>query len=555
MHKLWSLTQIFMKTIIGSSMSIKIGGKERTWAGLLLWAVIIASLLPILWLVYNMMVMVFSGFYILGEMPVAVGLVLNIGSILVFFFSLIAAPALFYFAKDVEYVLPLPLKAGQVIGAKFLVALAFEYIISLAVIGTMFVALRDFLPAGVLTFNSIVTVLTLPILPLVYSTILVMILMRVTRLGRNPDRYTLFVGILALVVAVGFSMYAGQALTIDPDVFTELLMGEPVFITTLNTVFISNGFAARAFGSTVIFGGALHNQVINLAITAAAVAVFFLLAKALYFQGVIGLAESGAPTKKMTLEDISKNTKGQSKFISYLVKELRLLFRSPTAFINCILAAFIMPILVAISIVPLMRSGELDELLYLIDFSNPTAAAMALTIMCALGFLIGGMVSITSTAISREGRSLFIMKYMPVSYSTQLNAKAVSGLVVLIPALIFMLIPMQVLFQAPTWLFIGGVLLTLPGVVFVNYMGLYIDLLRPKLVWDTEQAAIKQNMNALLMLAASFGITACVVALGLFVLRIPLVTFFGLLGVTGLLAYGAYYLAIGKGSSLLERLH
>jgi len=554
MRKYWSLTCIFFKTIIGSSMTIKIRGKERGWLGIVLWAVIAICFVPLLFIAYTMMSVIFEVFHMAGHLPLAVGLVFNIGSILIFMFSLLAAPALFYFAKDVEYILPLPLKPGQIIGAKFTVALAFEYVISLALLGTMFVALREHLPTQVLTFNTIITFLTLPILPLVYSTAMVMVLMRVTRLGRNPDRYALFVGMLAIIISVGFSMYASHAFVIDADALMESLMGNHVAMTTLNTVFFGNGYAARAFGEVSIIG-ALPSQLVNVFISAGFVFIFFVIAGVLYFPGVIGLGESGAPSKKMTIEEISKNTKGQGKFRSYLIKELRLLFRNPVAFMNGVLGAFIIPIIMAISLVPLMRGGELTEVLDMINFQDPRTAAIVLAGMCAIGFVVGGMVSITCTSISREGRNLFIMKYLPIPYSTQLNAKATSGLVVLIPALLFMLIPLQIFFQAPFLLFLGGLLLTLPGAIFVNYMGLYIDLLKPKLTWDNEQAAVKQNMNVLLLLTVSWLLAAGIGAIGWFWLQVPLVAFFGLFGVTGLLAYGAYRLAVVTGKELLSRLY
>ena len=278
MRKYLSLTKVFMISIIGASTAIKIGGKERKWAGIAVMLLIAACFAPILWIVYEMMGQIFYIFNLLGELPVAIGLVLNIGSIMIFFFSFLAAPALFYFAKDVEFVLPMPVKAEQIIGAKFTVALLFEYLISLALLAVMFVALWGYLPAGVLTFNVIITFLTLPILPLVYSTVMVMLLVRVSRFGRNPDRYTMFISVVGIVIAVGFSMLASQITMIDENALADMLMGEPTTLTTLNTVFLSNGFAARALGADTLFGGALHNQIINLAITAGVILVFFMLA-------------------------------------------------------------------------------------------------------------------------------------------------------------------------------------------------------------------------------------------------------------------------------------
>jgi len=278
MRKFLALVRVFIKSLIGSSMAVKIGGKERSWAGVAIAVLAVAAFLPILWLVYHMVVQIFAVFYVVGELNFSIGFVLNIGAIMIFFFSFMSAPALFYFAKDVEYVLPLPVKPQQIIGAKFAVALLLEYVVSLGIMAVMFVALLDYVPAGALTFSGIITFLTLPILPLVYSTIMVMLLVRVTRFGRNPDRYALVVGVLGVAVALGFSMYAGNAVMLDEDTIMNLLTGAPVAMTTLDTVFISNGFAARALGSDTIIGGALHNQAINIAITAAALGIFFILA-------------------------------------------------------------------------------------------------------------------------------------------------------------------------------------------------------------------------------------------------------------------------------------
>jgi len=555
MRKFWSLTQVFMKTIIGSTMTIKIGGKENKWAGVAIWLLVAVCFFPLMFAAYQIMGQIFSLFYSIGQLPVAIGFVLNLGAIIIFVFSFMAAPALFYFAKDVEYVLPLPVKPQQVIGAKFTVALAFEYIVALGLMVVMFAALRNYVPLGVLTFSTVVTFITLPILPMVYSTVLIMLLMRVTRLGRNPDRYTLFIGVLALVIAVAFSMYANQAVMFDEEVLLAAVMGETAALTTLNTLFIGNGFAARALSSATVFGGALHNQLINIGIQGLAIAVFFFLAGKLYFSGVIGLSESGAPTKKMTAEDIATSSRGRGKFLSYLIKELRLVFRSPAVLLNSVLAAFIMPVIIGVSIVPLVRSGEIAELIAFVDFDNPHVVVMAMVAMCAIGFFIGGMVSVASTAISREGRNIFIMKYLPVHYTTQLNAKAISGLIILIPALLFMVIPLQVLLAAPVWLFAAGMVLAMPGIVVVNYFGLYIDLVRPKLTWDNEQAAVKQNLNAIIPMFGSWLVAGGIGLLGWFVFTEPVVAFLGLFGVTGLLAVGAYYLVISKGASMMEKLH
>ena len=43
--------------------------------------------------------------------------------------------------------------------------------------------------------------------------------------------------------------------------------------------------------------------------------------------------------------------------------------------------------------------------------------------------------------------------------------------------------------------------------LFINYISLLVDVLRPKLVWESEQAAVKQNMNFLFTMIPSMGLS------------------------------------------------
>jgi len=79
-------------------MAIKIGGKERKWAGVAMWILIALAIAPMLFLAYMVVSQLLSFFYFVGELNFGIGFVLNMGSIIVFFFSFLAAPALFYFA-------------------------------------------------------------------------------------------------------------------------------------------------------------------------------------------------------------------------------------------------------------------------------------------------------------------------------------------------------------------------------------------------------------------------------------------------------------------------
>jgi len=551
------MVKIFLKVILGQMFNVKVGSTENKWAGPMIWGLVVVSLAPIAWGIYYMLNGMYAVFAEWGYLNLMVGLTLNVGSLIIFMLSLLTAPAIFYFSKDVEYILPLPVKPAQIIGAKFAVAMVFEYMLAVFLVGIMFAALLGNVGVGALTFNMVLTALTLPILPMVYSTVIIMLLMRFVRFIRNPDKYNWIIGIAGLGLGVIFMVYSQSMFSLDEEALLAMLMGEPVTMTALNLVFATNYFAGLAVSASD-FGGMALNQLLNVFFAFVGLSVFFFAARALYFKGVIGLSESNSGGKKMTREDIMTGAVGQGIFRAYVMKEIRVLFRSPVAFMNCVLMVLFMPVLLAISFVPIITSGGdegIMELLAAIDLSDPRTAAIALVAVAILALTMSGAATITATAISREGRNFFVMKYLPVRYQTQLNAKAACGLTVIGVGMLVVFIPLFIIFRPPVLLAFGAVLIAATCAVFLNYLGLFFDLFKPKLEWDNEAEAVKQNMNILLMIFGGMGAAAGVGFAGWFWLHTPLVAFIALFG-GGLLLMGlALYLVLVKGSLMLKNLY
>jgi ABC-2 type transport system permease protein len=576
MRKFFAMVRIFTKVIFGQMLSIKIGGKANKWAGPLLWGIVVLSLLPLAGVILFTFNTLFSAFAEIGQLETIVGMALNIGSLLIFMFSLMAAPAIFYFAKDVEYILPLPVKPTQIIGAKFLVAMLFEYLLALVLVVVMFIALWGHLGAGLLTFNMIVTLLTLPVLPMVYSTVIIMVLMRFVRFIRNPDRYNWFVGLIGLGLMLVFMSQSQNMFVINEEaIIYALTTGESMTISILNSVFFTNTLAARAIGNAawrfslltatgyviLVSPPSIINimlsQIANIVVATAGLAVFFLLAKLLYFKGVIGLSESGSSGKKMTRDELAGAAASQGAFKAYVMKELRVLFRSPVAFMNCVLMVLLMPIIMGISLVPLVGGGGdegLIELMQAFNFGDPRMAALALAGVAVLSLLMAGSATITATAISREGRAFFVMKFLPVRYRTQLHAKAFCGLIVVFVGYVMVFAPLFVIFAPPVWFMAATVAIILPLAVFTNYLGLYFDLLKPQLEWDNEADAVKQNVNTILMIFGAMAIAVGIGFLGWRVFHTPMVAFGVIFGGSVVLMGLALYLALVKGAQLMRKL-
>ena len=94
----------------------------------------------------------------------------------------------FYFSNDIEYLLPWPLQAYQIIASKFTAAFINENMMQFLLVGACVVGYGIASGMGILNWIlSIIGVLTLPIIPLVYCGIISMLLMAFTRVIRNKD--------------------------------------------------------------------------------------------------------------------------------------------------------------------------------------------------------------------------------------------------------------------------------------------------------------------------------------------------------------------------------
>jgi len=104
-------------------------------------------------------------------------------SSMVFFFGLLYVLSYYYFSRDTEMLIPLPLKGRTIVVSKFITILVYEYLL-LAIFLIPILVINKSLVGGsmfVYALKSILTLLLTPVIPLSLASILVIILMRKKR--------------------------------------------------------------------------------------------------------------------------------------------------------------------------------------------------------------------------------------------------------------------------------------------------------------------------------------------------------------------------------------
>lgn len=436
-------------------------------------------------------------------------LVIPAAGIMVFMFGIFYVMNVFYFSKDVDNYLYLPISGGEILTSKFLVSLVYEYFIIIVFFLPILVIFGVKDAAGILYYvYTVAALLLLPVFPLAIASMISMVIMRFSNRFKNRDRFNMIAGVMSLMVALGFN-FGIQFFTNRMSQGSDLLIGSiadlPIFRIT-GLVFPTSFFATEALIGYESVSGLLY-LLAMIAASAAAVGIFFLIGNAIYFKGVIGVSESKANRKALSAEDMRKGTARKGILLSYSLKELKLLFRTPIYFLNCVLISLIYPLFI---LFPLLMgsSGDKDEIMQVLSFVRSVDEGILITGMAGIGFLLGSVNIISSTAISREGKNFYFLKYIPVPYSTQIYAKILSSFYVEALALIILYAIMVFLFQVDLIFVILSLFIVFLASLVVNQVGILLDTLWPKLNWDTEQKAVKQNFNSVIHMFMGFGLTA-----------------------------------------------
>ncbi|MGG3883056.1 putative ABC transporter permease subunit [Brevibacillus panacihumi] len=550
MNNIWLLTKIMLKN--SSRMGARKKGSE--WKSLMLVALMLIGFLPMIisgvWFVAEM----YDGLAQIGQESAILGMGLAMVSCAIFVLGIVYVITVFYYSQDVEHLLPLPLAPREILGAKFLVALFYEYLTELVLIGPLLVVYGVKSDAGVLYYLfAIVLFLVVPVVPLALSSILVMLFMRFTNIGKRKDRLRLIGGIVGIGAVLGFQYFIQRQNSAMEDIEQmqqQLLSGENVLLNLATQIFPSTKLAVLALVESGYWSGLGYLFAFLLA-TLAGILLFSFAGDRLYFAGVMGISDSAGTRRKVEGHAFAKLAQMRPAWWSYTIKEWRVIWRTPAYMLNCLLPSLLMPFLI---LIPLVGIQDRKDLLEAFRGWITGTGGISVAIFLAGSIVLAGMNSASVTAITREGQAFFLSKSFPLPFRQFLLAKLFPGTILSILS-IFVLLAIAVWFLPITPLLAGlAVLVSIPGVMLMNQFGFLIDLQRPKLSWTSEQEAVKQNINPLFSLLFG-GVLAAITILGVVswggsLIPVALVLFL----VFGILNLMLYQVLVKKGPEWMDKI-
>ncbi|MBO6016320.1 MAG: hypothetical protein J6P60_07050 [Lachnospiraceae bacterium] len=399
---------------------------------------------------------------------------------------------IFYFAGDIPHILPLPISPTVLIAAKFTTAYITEAAMEIVLLISVMIGFFLAAPGKFWTYAAALAgTFTLPIVPLCYGATLCVVLMGFMKGIRNKSTVRRLSSVINLTIVVVSVRGLGLLGNLDLErIVQQLRDGQVRFVGVLNVVFPTNYW----FGEMISRGLPIY-MLWYVCFHVLVLAIFLLSAKFLYLRGLMAVGVEGDATGFLLKRHARYGKKNRKPWVSYLGKEMRVLLRTPPFFMNCIAVNLLWPGLGYVIAVLQSGSVTFQRYLQLYREGNEAMQWIMTLLVLALSVLLTASNSIASSSITREGKHFYVMKYLPVSYETQLHVKALTSILVsggfmllyLLIAGYFIRIPwMELLYFAVT---------ALEQIVFLSYFGVLLDTVQPKLVWDDEVHALRANRN------------------------------------------------------------
>ena len=371
--------------------------------------------------------------------------------------------------KDYDLLMSLPFTRSQILTSKFLSFLLLEYFYDLfLIVPAMGVVAHQIQPGMLYYIFGLITVLVLPLVPMVLSALLAYISMVVAGKFKYKNLLNNVISLIFVGVILVGSFSIQNLINASASSLTDLgnsIASVLPFMTLL--------FDGMVFGNITHF---VIGLLLNIGIFALFVFIF-----ARYFMKLNGEIKQGYKVKNFKLT----HSKQQSVFTALFKKELRTYFSNATYLMNTL-------------IFPIMLAGGCVYLAFIKDqiYATVPTYLTGMFFPLAIGVILLGSLTActTNTSISIEGKMFDLIKSLPIDVKTLLSAKILLNMVVVIPlnfaAILLATYALNFnIFQCLTLIFI-----LIISTLLISLIGMILNLHYYRLDWENSAMVIKQSL-------------------------------------------------------------
>ncbi|SHG20956.1 putative ABC transporter permease subunit [Ornithinibacillus halophilus] len=501
MNKTW----LVMKTML--KMHYSRAGKKNTELMLLLLAGLM--LIPVLFLYINLVGNAVSALYQflepLGQASSILGMLFLTLHLLLFIVSIITVLSAFYFAEDIESFIPYPLQPYQLLLGKATTPFIYLYFTVIAIYLPVFFFYGSVSGGSIFYYLfGIILAVLLPVIPFTIAAIILMFIMRFVNIAKNKDRSKVIAGILTLLIIILFNV-AIRLNTNTEDVmekFASFIQKQDGLLSMITAFYPPAYISAKALGDFSLVS--ILSFVGVLLLTALIFLLFILAGQRFYLKGVLGV--NSGNKKNITTSKILTRVKNRNVFTTLILKELRIIFRTPTFFMQCVIQSLFAPIFLFI-----IMMLDTNSLGFVMDSFDPKKILLVLFLVTLFVF-VANATAISS--ISRDGASWSANLFLPINMKQVFYSKIATAWIINLFTVGLFLGILLFAIKLPIEYTIIWLVIALLTSWFTSALGTYLDFTYPKLNWTDEQEVFKSRMVifiALLIEFVPFGIIGMIV--------------------------------------------
>ena len=446
-------------------------------------------------------------------------------------FGILIIFSVMFFSSDREHFVTLPIPSHHLMMGKFIYAYVAESIMEFLILIAVFVGymIAIWKNVGITAalhpvslIASILGVVLVPLVPMIYCAIFSLILMACLS-GVKSTKVFYRTSTFFLLAFGALFVYSLRGIgEVNMENYVESLgSGENLLLKTLNIIFFPVPWLSEAISRNSILYLLLYilgNVIL--------IVILYFLGMVLYQRGLYTAAALGSAKKA---EIKSKDISYSSQFKASLMKELKVILRTKAFSGNCAFINILWPVG---AFMLFHFAGKKEGMLSFIRMyrNGMSRAEIILTIvMISVAFIATALNSLASTAFTREGQHLSLIKFIPVPYSTQMYAKAFVSFMFTFPALVLTDIIVCCYMKTPVYIAVlYGIFMLLAHIIAVA-VGMMMDSSAPYVVWDDEYSALRGNLNTFFNMAVMMLLSVGVIVLGVIMyelLKLPVIAFY-----------------------------
>ena len=404
--------------------------------------------------------------------------ILAVTSIVCFFTTISKANVYIFRTKDFDFLMSLPIKPSTIIASKLLslylynLFFVFSLIIGVDIAYTFIAGFNV-----VIILLSLVAIILIPLFPMAISSFIAFLLgfIPLSQKTKNIIATILYV----LLFAVFFVAYFLAMSGVEGNITI-------IYSTIGRYYFLSNWF----------YSGMIEGNILNLLLfvgVSVASSIIFIAIISSCFLKVNGMMSRSQTNTNFKLTEEKYNRQGAVKTI--FSREIRSLINYPAVLIQLATGPILSVILTIMMSLTYFKEIVTSDTESIIKLPNAFLVIIGISIIFSLT-----MVATTSSSISLEGKSFWILKSAPVKTLDVFKAKCLVNIAFTIPCGIIDVILATVLLKADVLLAIVVLIMVILYVLFATFTGLLLNISSPKFDYDNPVKAVKQGKPVLIMM-------------------------------------------------------